>query len=202
MTSPDIPPGGGDDSGRGLSGVQRAGIVLGALGVLLIVFVILQGGDDSGDPSSSSAPATTSARTTATSATTSTGETTTDGSGTTTGETTTGDSTTGSTTDDAGSETGTTDTTPSGPEIPTVTVVNGRPEGGVDRLEFTRGERVRFKVRSDVADEVHVHGYDLSKKVSAGGSVTFSFMATIEGRFEIELEAAHTQIAELEVEPS
>jgi hypothetical protein len=81
-------------------------------------------------------------------------------------------------------------------------VVNGRPQGGVERLEFTRGERVRFKVRSDVADEVHVHGYDVSKNVAAGGSVTFSFPATIEGRFEVELEAAHTQIAELEVEPS
>jgi cytochrome c biogenesis protein CcmG/thiol:disulfide interchange protein DsbE len=44
------PPGPGPegDAGGGLSGVQRAGIVLGALGVLLTVFVILQGGDDSG----------------------------------------------------------------------------------------------------------------------------------------------------------
>jgi cytoskeletal protein RodZ len=202
MTSPEIPPGGGDDSGRGLSGVQRAGIVLGALGVLLIVFVILQGGDDSGSSSSSSAPQTTATQTTAPTTATTTAATTTDDSGTTTADTTTGETTTGSTTEDGGSETGTTQTTPSPPAIPTVRVVNGRPQGGVERLEFTRGERVRFKVRSDVADEVHVHGYDVSKNVAAGGSVTFSFPATIEGRFEVELEAAHTQIAELEVEPS
>ena len=41
---------------------------------------------------------------------------------------------------------------------------------------------------SDVADEIHVHGYDLKKDVPAGGSVRFSFPASIEGVFEIELE--------------
>jgi heme/copper-type cytochrome/quinol oxidase subunit 2 len=80
--------------------------------------------------------------------------------------------------------------------------VNGQPQGGVRRLEYEKGDRVRFKVQSDVADEIHVHGYDLMKDVTAGGTVTFSFPASIEGRFEIELEEAGTQIAELEVDPS
>jgi hypothetical protein len=203
MTTPETPPPGGDDPGRGLSGVQRAGIVLGALGVLLIVFVILQGGDDSGsDSSSSSAP-----QTTATQATTTTTE------SASTESTTTEDSTTGSTTDDNGSggggsdddaesETGTTQTQPTAPAVQTIRVVNGQPQGGVERLEFEKGERVRFKVQSDVADEIHVHGYDLMKDVTAGGSVSFSFPASIEGRFEIELEDAGTQIAELEVKPA
>ena len=52
------------------------------------------------------------------------------------------------------------------------------------------------------ADEIHVHGYDLKKDVTAGGSVEFDFTATIEGRFEVELENAGTQIAMLEVDPS
>jgi hypothetical protein len=47
-----------------------------------------------------------------------------------------------------------------------------------------------------------VHGYDLMKDVTAGGSVSFSFTASIEGRFEVELENAGTQIAELQVDPS
>jgi hypothetical protein len=201
MTTPESTPPGGDDSGRGLSGVQRAGIILGAFGVLLIVFVVLQGGDESGSPSSSSAPQTTATQNATTSPSTSTGSTSTD------------DSTTGSTTDDNGSggggsdddgesETGTTETQPSTPAIPTVRVVNGQPQGGVRRLEFQKGDRIRFKVQSDVADEIHVHGYDLMKDVTAGGSVSFSFAGTIEGRFEIELENAGTQIAELEVKPS
>ena len=57
-------------------------------------------------------------------------------------------------------------------------------------------------VRSDVADEVHIHGYDLTQDVPAGGSVRFSFAADIEGVFEIELEERKEQIAELRVSPS
>jgi cytoskeletal protein RodZ len=204
MTTPETPPPGGDDSGRGLSGVQRAGIVLGALAVLLIVFVVLRGGDDSGSDSSSSAPQTTATQTATTTTTTESAS---------SGSTSTEDSTTGSTTDDNGSggggsdddaesETGTTETQPSAPAVQTVRVVNGQPQGGVERLEYEKGDRVRLKVESDVADEIHVHGYDLMKDVSAGGSVSFSFTANIEGRFEIELEDAGTLIAELEVKPS
>jgi hypothetical protein len=212
MTTPENTPPGGDDPGRGMSGVQRAGIVLGALGVLLIVFVILRGGDDSGSPSSSSAPQTTATQTTATQTTTtsestSTGSTSTDDSGggaddSTTGTTTEDNGSGGGGSDDAGSETGTTQTQPSAPAVRTVRVVNGQPQGGVRRLKYKKGDRVQFKVQSDVADEIHVHGYDLMKDVTAGGSVSFSFTANLEGRFEIELENAGTQIAELEVDPS
>src|SRR3954447_23756724 len=69
MTTPENPPPGGDETGRGLSGVQRAGIVLGGLAVLLIVFVVLQsGGSDNGGSSSSSSSAaqTTSTQSTST----------------------------------------------------------------------------------------------------------------------------------------
>jgi hypothetical protein len=83
----------------------------------------------------------------------------------------------------------------------TITVAKAKPLGGVKRLEYTQGERVRLVVRSDVVDEVHVHGYDLSKPVSAGGSVRFDFPAEIEGIFEIELERRKEQIAELRVKP-
>jgi hypothetical protein len=56
-------------------------------------------------------------------------------------------------------------------------------------------------VTSDVADEIHVHGYDLKQDVPAGGSVRFSFPASIEGVFEIELEDHKEQIAQLKVSP-
>ena len=42
--------------------------------------------------------------------------------------------------------------------------------------------------RSDVADEVHVHGYDSARTSRRAASVRFSFPAGIEGVFEIELE--------------
>jgi len=84
---------------------------------------------------------------------------------------------------------------------PTIVVRNGEPVGGVQELEYSAGDEVRFEVKSDVADEIHVHGYDLMKDVPAGGSVSFSFPAEIEGIFEVELEGRKEQIAELRVNP-
>jgi plastocyanin len=83
----------------------------------------------------------------------------------------------------------------------TIVVKNGEPVGGVQELEYSAGDRIRFTVDSDVADEIHVHGYDLMKDVPAGGSVSFSFPAEIEGIFEVELEEHKEQIAEIRVNP-
>ena len=80
-------------------------------------------------------------------------------------------------------------------------VVNAKPQGGVQELDFTKGDQIRLPVDSDTADEIHVHGYDLQKDVAAGGSVTFAFRATIDGRFVVELEDHGEQIAELDVAP-
>src|SRR4029453_6097587 len=84
---------------------------------------------------------------------------------------------------------------------PTIVVKNGEPVGGVRELEYSAGDQVRFEVESDVADEIHVHGYDLMKDVPAGGAVTFSFPAEIEGIFEVELESRGAQLAQLRVDP-
>ena len=199
MTTPDNPPPGGDGPGRGLSGVQRAGIVLGGLAVLLIVFVVLQsGGNDNGGSSSapSSAAQTTTTQGTTTAQGGSTATTTDDNGGTTTGS----DGTTTGSDDNGGSGGGGADDTTA--QTKTITVVNGQPQGGVQTVSYKKGDQIRLKVQSDVADEIHVHGYDLKKDVAKGGSVTFNFKATIEGRFEVELENAGTQIANLEVTPS
>lgn len=87
-------------------------------------------------------------------------------------------------------------------KVPTV-VVNraGKPVGGITDLTYNKGDRVHFKVYSAVADEVHVHGYDLMKDVKAGGTIAYDFPATIEGVFEAELEGRKEQIVQLTVEP-
>ena len=77
----------------------------------------------------------------------------------------------------------------------------GKPLGGIRALQVNRGARVRFAVSSDVADEIHVHGYDLKRDVARGGTVAFDFPAKIDGVFEIELERRKQQIAELRVAP-
>ena len=83
----------------------------------------------------------------------------------------------------------------------TVRVVDAKPDGGIKKLAFTKGDQVRFTIVSDTADEIHVHGYDLMKDVAKGGSVSFSFKGSIEGRFVVELEDHKQQIAELDVTP-
>jgi FtsP/CotA-like multicopper oxidase with cupredoxin domain len=84
----------------------------------------------------------------------------------------------------------------------TINVQGGKPVGGIRKLSYTKGDQVRIRVKSDVADEIHIHGYDFKKDVPAGGSVSFSFPAKIEGVFVIELEGKGEQIAQLTVKPS
>ena len=80
-------------------------------------------------------------------------------------------------------------------------IVGGQPQGGIARDSVAQGRNVVITVTSDVADEVHVHGYDLSADVAPGAPVTIRFTADTPGRFEIELENSGVQIAELEVRP-
>src|SRR3954470_6870058 len=98
---------------------------------------------------------------------------------------------------------GTNEVTSTTTEVAPVQVVvrNGKPVGGVKKINVNKGDRVRFTVNSDVADEIHVHGYDLHEDVQKGGTASFSFPAKIDGVFVVELENRGEQIASLEVEP-
>ena len=73
--------------------------------------------------------------------------------------------------------------------------------GKVRKLTFDEGDTVRFRVRNDTAEEIHVHGYDITKAVEPNKTATVSFKASITGIFEIEFHGSGTQIAELKVEP-
>lgn len=87
------------------------------------------------------------------------------------------------------------------PAVPTIVVKDGAPVGGVAELEYEAGDQVRFRVRSDAPDELHVHGYDIERELPAGRTVAVAFPASIEGIFEAELHESDTQIAELRIEP-
>jgi hypothetical protein len=87
-------------------------------------------------------------------------------------------------------------------KFPTIQVNKaGEPVGGITDLTYKKGDQIQFKVHSEIADEVHVHGYDIMKDVKAGGTVTYDFPATIEGVFEAEMEDQKEQIIQLTVEP-
>jgi hypothetical protein len=83
----------------------------------------------------------------------------------------------------------------------TVTVVNAQAKDGIQPLTYKKGQTIDITIKSDTADEIHVHGYDLKKDVPKNGSVHFSFPATIDGVFVIELENHKQQIASLKVLP-
>lgn len=91
--------------------------------------------------------------------------------------------------------------TPPKPAVETIVVRDGAPVDGVAELEYDAGEEVRFRVRSNTADEVHVHGYDVTKEVPAGRPVTVTFPAELEGIYEAELHGSGEQIAEIRVNP-
>ena len=90
---------------------------------------------------------------------------------------------------------------PASPPAYTVSVKNAKPVGGIKKIGVKKGDQVKLVVKSDTADEIHLHGYDLTKDVEAGGTARFNFKAKIDGNFEIELENHKQQIAELTVEP-
>jgi copper(I)-binding protein len=106
----------------------------------------------------------------------------------TTTETTTTETTTNTTTTEAEK-----------PTVVSIVVVNAAPQGGIVRQTVNKGDRVVLVVKSDVADEIHLHGYDLSRDVTAGGTARLPFTATLPGRFEVELESRGVQIADLTV---
>ena len=86
-------------------------------------------------------------------------------------------------------------------QVPVIVVKGGQPAGGVQELEFAKSDEIRFRVESDVDDEVHVHGYDVSKPVKAGQTAELAFPAEIDGVYEVELEQSAVPIAELTVNP-
>jgi hypothetical protein len=74
--------------------------------------------------------------------------------------------------------------------------------GKVTELRFEQGGTVRFRVRSAGAEEIHVHGYDVTKAIPAGNDpVNVSFPAEITGIFEIEFHGTGEQIGQLRVDP-
>jgi hypothetical protein len=92
-------------------------------------------------------------------------------------------------------------TKPSTVTIIPITVVKGRPVGGIKRPSVKKGTVVRFVITTDRGKEVHLHGYNIEKTVVKGKPVVIQFLAKLAGRFELELHDPGALIAQLTVRP-
>lgn len=159
---------------------QRIALVVGALAVAAVAFLIARPGDD--EEPQSAAP--------------------------TTPEQTEAPADTGE--DAAEPQATETETQPAAPPEPAVTridVSGGAVAGGAKTIEVTRGDTVRIVVRSDAPDELHLHGYDITRTAAPGQPARFRFTADAEGAFELESHTAEDAgldplVARLVVAPS
>lgn len=90
---------------------------------------------------------------------------------------------------------------PQGPARVQVSIEGGVPAGGPRRVTVARGRRVVLVVTSDVADHVHLHGYDIMRDVGPGSPARIAFRASIVGTVEAELEERGVQIASITTKP-
>ena len=85
-----------------------------------------------------------------------------------------------------------------GGRIPTVRAVGGAPPpAGPARLQFERGETVRFRILSDAPIEIEIPGYGVRANVDTARVI--SFRADRAGAFPVVVSASHIGIATLRV---
>lgn len=80
-------------------------------------------------------------------------------------------------------------------------VRDGKRVSGPELVTARAGETLRLRVRSNRADELHVHGYEVSRELPADHLVVLELPLAMSGRFDIELHAAHQLLTVLEVQP-
>ncbi len=90
---------------------------------------------------------------------------------------------------------------PAKPEVPVIEIRGGRPVGGVQELEFKVGDEVEIEIRSDAADEVHLHGYDITLPIPAGKPQTLTFEAELDGGYELESHVTGAPLANISIVP-
>jgi FtsP/CotA-like multicopper oxidase with cupredoxin domain len=162
---------------------QRIALVVAAVAVAVVAFLIAQPGDeDDGGERAATTPA----------------------------QTETGGSADGGTADggtEAPPETEEEPPPPPEPEVTRIQMRAGQVVGGAQDIEVTQGDTVRIVVTSDAPDEIHLHGYDITRNPAPGQPARFRFNADAEGAFEIESHVAADAgkdplVARLVVEPS
>jgi len=79
---------------------------------------------------------------------------------------------------------------PPKPEATKIDIRGGEVAGGAAEINAKNGDTVVIVVSADAPDDIHLHGYDIEKKVEPGKPATFRFKANLEGEFELESHVA------------
>ena len=93
------------------------------------------------------------------------------------------------------------------PSVTRIQIQGGQVVGGPKEIKTAKGDPVQIVVTADTADEIHLHGYDITKNAAPGAPARFSFKANLEGVFEMESHTAEDAgqiplVANLVVNPS
>ena len=80
-----------------------------------------------------------------------------------------------------------------------VEYAGGKATGADQRVPVKLGQQVVLRFTSDVAEEIHVHGYDLYADLVPGQQAEIAFKATLPGSYEVELHDAGRPLYQLRV---
>lgn len=88
-----------------------------------------------------------------------------------------------------------------GKDVFDLVVKDGKLASGQPVMQIHQGERVVLRITSNAADELHLHGYDLTAQLTPQETTVLEFNANRTGRFTLELHKANTELGALEVYP-
>ncbi|MGH3780823.1 MAG: hypothetical protein ACRDRO_09410 [Pseudonocardiaceae bacterium] len=90
---------------------------------------------------------------------------------------------------------------PAAPTVHTISVKvhGGKASGDTGKVTVPLGTPVVISVSSDVADQIHVQGYERTVKVPAASTASVAFTANKPGTFDVGLDNSKLQLLQLQV---
>lgn len=82
----------------------------------------------------------------------------------------------------------------------TFTITDGEADPPLEQRSVEQGSTVRIEITGDVADEYHLHGYDVTAEAAAGETAVLELTADMTGRYELESHDTGLKLLDLLVE--
>ena len=80
-------------------------------------------------------------------------------------------------------------------------IQQGRLVSGPGVIRVRQGDSLTLRIRCDLPEEFHLHGYDRKVMLDPATTATLQLIADHSGRFDFELEKSGTELGALEVAP-